>query len=901
MGRPKRFMLVTGGGCSLLGLAALWGWDSSSAALTHWGPSMQMALHSARSSGGLLATGVLLAVLLTWLVHVTQVGRRRMREAMETNRELAREIMDRRRAEAALHEAEQRYRQILDAIPDIVFCKDRQSRFVWANRAFLDYYGKTPEELRDIIGSPCPIAEYTQQYIQNDAHVFNTGTALDIPDQPLVRADGAIRRVHTIKGPIFNADGEVTMLVGVARDITERKQQERELAQARDAAMQSARLKSEFLANMSHEIRTPLNGIIGMTGLLLDTALSAEQREFTETVRASADALLTIINDILDFSKIEAGKLTIEHIDFDLPTTIESAVDLVAEPAHRKGLELALLIHRDVPAVLRGDPGRVRQVLTNLLSNAVKFTERGEVIVRIIKESETDAEAVVRVSVSDSGIGIPSEAQGRLFQAFSQADGSTTRRYGGTGLGLAISKQLVELMGGTIGFESIPDSGSQFWFTVRMQKSPSTRNHLSSLRPTLEGVRVLIVDDNETNRKVLHYQLEGWGVRHDSAADGPEALARLCRGAAEGDPYTLVILDMRMPGMDGLQLARAIKGDPTIASVRRLMLTSLGHRCDDRLMADAGILACLTKPVRQSQLFDQIVTILHHPERLTDSSTPVKGVSEPRKVRDTPPTTSPRVLKEGGHPVRVLVAEDNVVNQKVLLRQLHKLGYTADAVANGREVLQSLQWLPYDFVLMDCQMPEMDGYETTVAIRQREGTGKHTIIIAMTAHALQGDREKCLAAGMDDYLSKPLKVEDLQRALERWGPAPVLQVELPLHPPALDRSCPPVNLKQLRAIAGQDEQEVRQLVDLYLQQTAVAIAELKVAVASGSAREVERLAHSCAGASLNCGMVGMARLFQRLERSAHEGRVADGDRWCIAIREAFEAITGFLHSASLPA
>jgi PAS domain S-box-containing protein len=399
-----------------------------------WPTTEALATLSSPLGEAVLVTGIVFAALLAWLIHFAQVGRRRMREASAINRELAREIVDRRRAETALHEAEQRYRQILDAIPDMVFCKDRQSRFVWANKAFLDCYGKTYEELRDVIGSPCPIAEYTRQYIQNDAHVFNDGTALDIPDQPLVRADGAMRRVHTVKAPIFNADGAVTMLVGVSRDITERKQQERELAQARDAAMQSARLKSEFLANMSHEIRTPLNGIIGMTGLLIDTALTAEQREFAETVRSSADALLTIINDILDFSKIEAGKLTIESIDFDLRMAIESAVDLVAEQAHRKGLELALLIHRDVPALLRGDPGRLRQVLMNLLSNAIKFTDGGEVIVRITKERETDTDAVVRVVVSDTGIGIPTEAQGRLFQAFSQADGSTTRRYGGTGL-----------------------------------------------------------------------------------------------------------------------------------------------------------------------------------------------------------------------------------------------------------------------------------------------------------------------------------------------------------------------------------------------------------------------------------------------------------------------------------
>ena len=457
----------------------------------------------------ILITGVVVSALLAWLVYFVHVARRRMHETIASNRQLAREIIERLRAEEARHDAEQTYRQLLDAITDMVFCKDRQSRFVWGNKAYRDYYRKSHEQLREIIASPCPDSEYTPQALQEDAHVFNTGTPLNIPEELLVRSDGIARSFHTVKAPIFNADGTVSMCVGVSRDSTERDRGQMELAQARDAALQSARLKSEFLANMSHEIRTPLNGMIGMTGNLLDTTLTVEQREFAETVRSSADALLNIINDILDFSKIEAGKLAIETIDFDLRTTIESVVELVAEYAQRKGLELASLIYHDVPTQLRGDPGRLRQVLTNLINNAIKFTAHGEVIGRTMKESETDTHSVVRVEVRDAGIGIPQGTQNRLFQAFSQADGSTTRKYGGTGLGLAISKQLVEFMGGTIGVESSPGCGSTSWFTLRLQKQPSTEESSLQLQATLDKVRVLVVDDNATNRKILHYQFAG--------------------------------------------------------------------------------------------------------------------------------------------------------------------------------------------------------------------------------------------------------------------------------------------------------------------------------------------------------------------------------------------------------
>jgi two-component system, sensor histidine kinase and response regulator len=660
---------------------------------------------------------------------------------------------------------------LIHALPDRIYAKDTLSRFTLNNRAHLaalgvlsqeEALGKTDADFR-----PAAIAAAS---LADDSHVLKTGEPIINREETGVLPDGSLCHLLTTKVPLRDGSGRIIGLVGVSKDVTARRRAEEELKRTnhrleettREAtrlaaeAAQASAAKSEFLANMSHEIRTPMNGVIGMAGLLLDTDLTVEQRQYADIVRTSGDALLSLINDILDFSKIEANKMEIECLDFDLRTAVESAAELLASRAYEKGLRLAGLVAPNVPALLRGDPGRLRQVLVNLAGNAVKFTERGEVVMRVDLLGEDQQTATLRFSVTDTGIGIPAPQLSRLFRPFTQVDGSTTRKFGGTGLGLAISKQLVGLMGGEIGAESVVGDGSTFWFTVTLEKQPE-----GAARPALPfadvtGSRVLVVDDFAINRQLVLALLSQWGCRSAEAPSSAEALRLLGEAATAGDPFDAAVLDMQMPDVDGLMLGRRIKADPLVAGTALVMMTSLGQRGDGREARNAGFEAYLTKPVKSQHLHDCLALALGR------RTGPV-AAAEPLITRHTIAEA-----QAGPGKARILVVEDNRVNQMVTLAMLRKTGYTADAVANGREALAALPAGRYDLVLMDCQMPVMDGYEATLEIRKLEPPLRNLPVIALTANAMEGDRDRCLAAGMDGFISKPVTAGAIAAVLQRW-------------------------------------------------------------------------------------------------------------------------------------
>jgi PAS domain S-box-containing protein len=651
--------------------------------------------------------------------------------------------------------SEEGYREIFEHLEDGFFETDLAGNYVFMNEAFGQIYGFSKKEMMGanyrVFLNPGLIHLVHEHFLG----VYQKGSSPKPLEYEVTLPDGPKRFVEESAALRRDKDGKPIGFMGIIRDTTERKLKEQELAEAKLAAEAANQAKSEFVANMSHEIRTPLNGIVGMTDLALDTEMSPEQREYLETVKLSADALLGVINDVLDFSKIEAGKMDIDAVDFNLRDTLEGTMKSLALRGDEKGLELLCEVAPEVPEVMRGDFSRLRQVIVNLVGNAIKFTEQGEVGLKVGVDAEEGTDRILHFVVSDTGIGIPAEKLQAIFAPFTQADTSTTRKYGGTGLGLTISKRLVDMMGGKIWVESEVGRGTQFHFTVRLGVTDTKPIVIGTIAPPeiLRGVKVLVVDDNRTNRRILSGMLTRWEMKPTLVEGGDEALAELSAAWQAGTPYPLIITDLLMPEMDGFGLVERIRQRPELAAPTIMMLTSAGHRGDAVRCKELGVAAYLMKPIRQSELREAIARVLGAREQ--GGAIPLVTRYSLGDARD--PDSS----------LRVLLAEDNAVNQRLATRLLEKRGHRVMVAGNGREAIEALEKETFDLVLMDVQMPEMDGFEATMAIREKERTtGAHLPIIALTAHAMKGDRERCLGAGMDGYLAKPIRATELDEILD---------------------------------------------------------------------------------------------------------------------------------------
>ena len=784
---------------------------------------------------------------------------------------------------------ERRLRIIMDQIPVTVSYIDADMHYRYVNRAQEQWLGKTEAEIvgRSVVNV---VGEKVFDDIEPRLRQAMGGEQVPLERQRVDRHGNTVwhsgRHV-----PDVAEDGTVVGVYTVFFDITQRAQAEQKLLQreaellaAKEAAENASKAKSEFLANMSHEIRTPMNGVLGLAELLLETPLDSQQRPFVETVRSSGETLLSILNDILDFSKIEAGKLETEQLDFDLYQAVEDVVQLLAPRAHAKNLEIACRIDERLPAAVRGDPFRLRQVLTNLIGNSVKFTDNGEVLVDV----QLQGASTLRFAVHDTGIGINDETRARLFQAFEQADGSTTRRFGGTGLGLAICRSLVELMGGQIGVESTPGEGSTFWFTLPLLAAaslPSTPNP-----GALAQRHVLVVDDNATNREIIEHHVAAGGMRSASACDGIEALEQLRRAQAEGDPFEIAVIDMKMPRMDGIQLAAAMRADPALRQVKLVLVTSL-HSPDELARARAaGIEVYLSKPVKRMELFRALAQTVG--EAPTEPL-PASGSARSQRFK-----------------ARVLLAEDNGVNQVVARNMMKALGCSYEIVPNGEEALRAMEAGGFDIVLMDCQMPVMDGYAATRAIReleQRSGRTR-TPVVALTANALVGDAEQCLASGMDDHLAKPYTRKQLAAMLARWlpsgcveNPEPESADARPSPEPAprdlmLDRAA----LDNIRAVDDEDGSVLAEVIQMYLDEVPGHVSGLQQAAAARDGAALARNAHALKSASFNVGAKGIGELCRKIEKQGKAGELADAEDLVAAVVALLDRVQPALKAEMRP-
>jgi len=791
------------------------------------------------------------------------------------------------------------FETLLQNSPVAIVVMDNDEKVLSINPAFEKLFGYSSEEAVGAVLDKLVATQETQMEAARYSQDIMEGAIHGIVRRR--RKDGTLVDVELSGVPIVVAGKKLSALV-LYHDITE-------LVNSRREAESANRAKSEFLANMSHEIRTPMNGVIGMLELALDTKLTTEQTDYLQTSLHSAEALLSLLNDILDFSKIEAGRLELEAINFNLRNAVEDVAYTLAKRAQDKGLEMACLIDPDLSSSLRGDPGRLRQILVNLVGNAIKFTHQGEIVIRAEPRDETERHVLVRFSVQDTGIGIPYDRQSAVFERFTQADGTTTRTYGGTGLGLSISKQLVEMMGGRIGLESTPGVGTTFWFDVRFEKiSPQksgVTGPLTAGPANLTHARILVVDDNQTNRVVLVKNVEALGSRVDSVPSGAKAIESLRNAQRSSDPYHIVLLDMQMPGMDGEQTARIIKSDPSVKDVKILILTSMGQRGDAARLEALGCSGYLLKPIKQQMLFDAVLAVLGRDEDDAASLITRHTISENRVAG-----------------IRLLLAEDNPVNQKLAVIMLQKAGYSVDAVETGLQAFERIQDYPYNAVLMDVQMPEMDGYEVTRRVRAWEAQkGRHVPIIAMTAYAMSGDRELCLQAGMDDYVSKPLEPRVLFNVIERWAQKldaqkdGELDVSLDLGRNWLAEDEPasnpnpvsfpqadsqpddaPADLKGALFRFSNDLEFMNEMAREFRDHLPTRRDEFDTALEAGDINAIARLAHNLKGVSLNFNAKPLAEAAARLELCGKQERLEDAPALIEEVENEIKRLQKYLDS-----